>query len=136
MKRFMIFFITLMMGVSSYCQNHMKFQGIEINGTVKAFVDKMVQKGYKYESPIENGAMLSGTFTSKNALLTVAGNSSGNVIAVIVALPDNKEWKNLVTEYDYYKNLYTQKYGMPVSVTEQDKTLSDYNVSIQFRSFN
>lgn len=127
MKRVLFIFISLMICVCGYSQKHMKFQGIEIDGTKKAFVDQLIKKGYRYDGPSDNLELLSGTFTSKNARIGVSTNSSDNVIAVVVLLPENTEWKALVNEYRYYKDLYTQKYGIPVKVTENDKSSFDDN---------
>lgn len=127
MRIVLFMIISLMICVSGYSQKHMKFQGIEIDGTKKAFVDQLIKKGYRYEGPIDNMEMLSGTFTSKKARIGVNANSDGNVIEVVVKLPEYTEWKTLLNEYNYYKDLYTQKYGMPVSVNEKDKTISDDN---------
>ena len=127
MKKVLFLFISLMVCVCGYSQKHMKFQGIEIDGTKKDFVDQLVKKGYRYEGPSDNIEILSGTFTSKKAKVGVLANSAGNVIAVTVSLPEYKEWKTLLNEYNYYKDLYTQKYGMPVSVNEKDKTINEDN---------
>lgn len=127
MKRVLFIFISLMICVCGYSQKHMKFQGIEIDGTKKNFVDQLIKKGYKYVGPADNMEMLSGTFTSKKAMIGVSANSDNNVISVGVMLPENTEWKALLNEYNYYKDLYTQKYGMPVVVNEKDKTINDDN---------
>ena len=128
MKRILFVIISLMICVCGYSQKHMKFQGIEIDGTVKSFVDKLVQKGYKYEISLDNnGAALSGTFTNKKAFLGVYANSNSVVYCVLVYLSDCKEWKSLLNEYNYYKDLYTKKYGEPVSVTETYDFISNNN---------
>lgn len=130
MKRVLFIFISLMICVSGYSQKHMKFQGIEIDGTKKEFVDQLIKKGYRYEyeNSIDNAAVLSGTFTGKKAEIYVNANSADNdVSSVIVDLPESTKWKSLLIEYNYYKDLYSQKYGMPVEVNEKDKTISDDN---------
>lgn len=127
MKRVLFIFISLMICVCGYSQKHMKFQGIEIDGTKKAFVDQLIKKGYKYVGPADNMELLSGTFTSKKAIVAVTSNSDNNVISVGVMLPEKTEWKALVNEYNYYQNLYSQKYGMPVEVNEKDGSGTDDN---------
>ena len=127
MKKVLFLFISVMICVSGYSQKHMKFQGIDIDGDKKAFIDQLVKKGYSYEGSSAGAEMLSGTFTSKKATVCVSSNTEGNVISVSVELPEDAKWNNLLKEYSYYKNLYTQKYGMPVEVNEKDKTISDNN---------
>ena len=36
-----------------------------------------------------------------------------NVFAVVVLFEPSGEWNTLVNTYDYYKDLYTRKYGKP-----------------------
>lgn len=127
MKRAIFLFISTLICVCCYSQKHMKFQGIEIDGTKKAFIDQLIKKGYRYEGTNDNLELLSGTFTSKKANVAVSSNTDGNVISVSVALPEDTKWNNLLNEYNYYKNLYTQKYGMPIAVNEKDKIISDNN---------
>lgn len=119
MKKMWLLIVGLMICVCGYCQSHMKFQGIEINGTKKDFVDQLVKKGYKYITTNQSGAYLTGTFTNKKVDVMVTTNSLGNVVAVGLVLPESDEWKSLLNEYNYYKDLYSQKYGRPTSVNEK-----------------
>lgn len=64
MKRVLFIFISLMICVCSYSQKHMKFQGIEIDGTKKDFVDQLIKKGYRYYGTTDYVEMLSGTFNN------------------------------------------------------------------------
>ena len=71
MKRLIFTFLAMLafsIGISAQANNgipqanvsHLKFQGIPITGSMKSFCQKLLQKGYKYESP-----NLSKTLTGK-----------------------------------------------------------------------
>ena len=40
------------------------------------------------------------------------------------------EWNTLVNTYDYYKDLYTRKYGKPTISKEKNPALSDSNTAL------
>ena len=44
----------------------------------------------------------------------------------------SKEWKTLVNTYDYYKDLYTRKYGSPAISKENNPAFSDSNSSLMY----
>ena len=54
----------------------------------------------------------------------------GFVFAVVVLFDPSEEWNTLVNTYDYYKDLYTRKYGKPSISKEKNPALSDSNAAL------
>lgn len=93
---------------------HLEFRGIPIDGNVNAFVAKLENLGYNLIEKEKDGAFLSGLFTGKEATIAVLGTKkSSTVCMVCVQLPKNSTWYGAKSEYLYYKELFTQKYGEP-----------------------
>ena len=75
--------------------------------------------------------MFTGDFTGREATVGVAATDDGeNVFSVIVLFDPSGEWNTLVNTYDYYKDLYTRKYGKPVKSKEKNPALSDSNTAL------
>lgn len=75
--------------------------------------------------------MFVGYFTGEQALVAVYATDDGKSVYSVVALFDgSQEWKTLVKTYDYYKDLYTRKYGEPASSNENNPARSDYNLDL------
>ena len=56
MKRFLSFFVALVLTLGVMAQTqHLKFQGIPLNGTISAFHQKLVAKGFKHEAVLSKG---------------------------------------------------------------------------------
>ncbi len=49
---------------------------------------------------------------------------------MVVFFDTSEEWNTLVNTYDYYKDLYTRKYGEPSVCKENNPFLSDSNTSL------
>ncbi len=49
---------------------------------------------------------------------------------MVVLFDSSKEWNNLVGTYDYYKDLYTRKYGEPAFSKESNPASSDSNIAL------
>ena len=69
-----------------------------------------------------NLALFIGDFTGRNATIGVTATDDGkNVFAVVVFFDPSGEWNTLVNTYDYYKDLYTHKYGSPTISKETNR---------------
>ena len=75
--------------------------------------------------------MFTGDFTGRESTVGVTATDDGkNVFAVVVLFEPSGEWNTLVNTYDYYKDLYTRKYGKPSSSKEKNPALSDSNTAL------
>lgn len=122
-----VFFVTL----SLMAEEHLLFKGIPIEGSMVEFCQKMKAKGFTSVGKENNITLFSGDFTGRNAMVGIIATDDGkNVFGVVVFFDSSGEWDALVTSYDYYKDLYTRKYGEPTSSKENNPALSDSNTAL------
>lgn len=99
---------------------HLKFKGIEINGTIDNYVDKMKSAGFEFFG-IKNGvAILKGEFAGyKNCDIIVSTlKSIDKVKSIRVEFPDRMDWTSLEGDYINLKSMLTEKYGEPSETIE------------------
>ena len=102
---------------------HLKFMGIPINGTLESFTQKLVAKGLKREHAWENDVLLNGTFAGKSGSgVCVMRIPSRNIVyKVVVCLPSKDTWEWLEDDYTEFKRMLTSKYGDPFKYSESFK---------------
>lgn len=72
--------------------------------------------------------MFTGDFTGKQATIGVIATDDGKAVHSVVVLFDSSEdWNILVSTYDYYKDLYTRKYGSPAVNQENNPSRINSN---------
>ena len=112
-------------------QEHLSFKGIPIEGNMTAFCQKLKAKGFTSIGRDNNITMFRGDFTGREATIGVKATGDGkNVFAVIVLFDSSEEWNILVSTYDYYKDLYTRKYGKPTISKENNPAHLDSNTAL------
>lgn len=112
-------------------QEHLSFKGIPIEGRISTFCQKLKTKGLKQIHSEDNIKLFTGDFTGRDATIGVIADQSGkNVFSVVVFLPKSDEWNSLVNIYEYYKDLYIEKYGKPSFNKENNPSYSDSNFSL------
>ena len=98
-------------------QEHLKFKGIPIDGTLKEFTAKLQQEGYKvtFTNDEGYGCVLKGSFAgfSDCKILVIATETSHIVWKVVVKFPEQTSWYSLKSRFDDYKTSMAQKYGEP-----------------------
>ena len=88
-------------------------------------------KGFTSIGSENNLTLFTGDFTGRNATVGVTATDDGkDVFAVVVLFDPSGEWNALVNTYDYYKDLYTRKYGKPSISKEKNPALSDSNTEV------
>ena len=102
---------------------HLKFMGIPINGTLESFTQKLVAKGMKREHAWDNAVLLKGTFAGLSGCGTCVMKvpSSNIVCKVVVCLPSKDTWEWLENDYKQFKQMLTSKYGEPLQHSETFK---------------
>lgn len=117
------------MAQTQYPQEHLTFKGISIEGSLTSFCQKLKAKGFTQIGRDNNDMLLTGDFTGKTATVLVAATNDGkNVYGVTVLFDPSGEWNTLVNTYDYYKDLYTRKYGKSKVSKEYNPAYGDSNV--------
>lgn len=133
MKKLLFTFLTAICFTFSgiaQSQNHLTFKGIPIEGNMSSFCQKLKEKGFTEIGNDNTTTLFTGDFTGKNAMIGVTSSNDGkNVFGVTVVFESSEEWNTLVSTYDYYKNLYTRKYGTPSYSKEKNPAYSDSNTS-------
>ncbi len=131
MKKFFITLALFFAVINIMAQEHLSFKGIPIEGSMTTFCQKLKAKGFTSISRDKNITFFSGDFTGRKATVGVTATDDGkNVFAVFVFFDSSGEWNTLVNTYDYYKELYTRKYGEPTNSKEENPALTDSNTAL------
>lgn len=131
MKKILVSLIVLFVAINLIAQEHLSFKGIPIRGSMTEFCQKLKAKGFISIGQENNISLFAGDFTGREATVGVTATDDGNnVFAVVVLLNPSEEWNTLVNTYDYYKNLYTRKYGKPTISKENNPALSNSNTAL------
>lgn len=131
MKKRISLIIAMLCAITCMSEEHLKFKGIPIEGSMKSFCQKLESKGYSEVENDANTTLFRGDFAGSNATIGVVSDDEGkNVSAVIVMFDGSEEWRVLVKLYDFYKDLYTRKYGKPAQVVENNPAHSDSNTAL------
>lgn len=98
---------------------------------MSSFCKKLESKGFTKIGSDGNLTMFAGDFTGRQADVGVAATDDGeNVYSVGVFFDASKDWKTLVNTYDYYKDLYTKKYGKPSASNENNPSYDNSNTTL------
>lgn len=131
MKRISVTLMLLLAVICVMAQEHLSFKGIPIEGSMTTFCQKLKAKGFTSIGRDNNITLFTGDFTGRKATVGVTATDDGkNVFAVIVFFDPSGEWNTLVNTYDYYKDLYTRKYGSPTVSKENNPARSDTNIAL------
>ena len=101
----------LSLGVSA--QEHLKFKGIPIDGTPKAFGQKLTTSGFEYLREYNGVLWYGGAFAGYNNCEVAIKSANNLVYEVVVIFPDAYSWNSLYSTYSSLKSMLTQKYGDP-----------------------
>ena len=131
MKKIIFTFTLFLSAINLMAQEHLSFKGIPIEGSITEFCKKLEDKGFVSIGNENNILIYSGDFTGRESTVAVASTDDGeNVFSVVVFFDTSDEWNTLVNTYDYYKDLYTRKYGKPAKSKENNPSRSDSNISL------
>lgn len=120
MKRIIALFFTVALCISLSAQEHFKFKGVEINGSVSSFYNKLKQQIPDLKGIIEEGiGSYTGTFANKECTIICYPNSKGNVYMVAVVFPDERSWASIKSSFLDYCSILTEKYGTPIAKLRQ-----------------
>lgn len=131
MKKILITLTVLFAVIDIMAQEHLSFKGIPIEGSMTEFCQKLKFKGFTSIDRENNITLFSGDFTGRQATVGVTATDDGkNVFAVVVLFDPSGEWNTLVNTYDYYKDLYSRKYGKPTISKENNSVHLDSNTAL------
>lgn len=134
MKRVIALLAFMVVALTSYAQSnaeHLTFKGVPIKGSMAEFCQKLQTKGYTSIGREESAALFVGDFAGRHATIGVTATDGGReVFAVVVFFDSSREWNTLVSTYDYYKDLYSRKYGSPAILKEVNPAYFDSNSAL------
>lgn len=118
-KIFLLCFLSLSIFANA---EHMKFKGVEINGSMKSFVKQMEEKGFTKVSD-EGIGMMIGKFTGQDVALgiyeTPMSKQVSRVMVMYYGALINESWDIISNQYHTLKGNLTEKYGKPTDVIEK-----------------
>ena len=117
MRKMLLTLWTTLLVTFIQAQEHMTFKDIPMDCNLTTYISKLKAKGYKVVLEQEDAAALSGTFAGKDdCTILVFGTATSKIVwKVIVDFPERTTWSALKSEYNTFKESYTNKYGQPES---------------------
>ncbi len=104
--------VFLLLSCSAFAQDeHFKFKGVEIDGTVESFSNELENVGF---SIIAEGA-LEGTFAGDDCSIYILTTKKGLVYGVCAVRSKKTNWTTLKRDFLTIKEGYIKKYGEPFS---------------------
>lgn len=133
MRKALFILLTICFAFSCFAQEHLSFKGIPITGSMTEFCKSLTQKGFTKIRTQDNATIFSGDFTGKSATIVVWATDNGKtVLSLAVFFDACEEWNLLTNTYDYYKELYSRKYGNPNFCKESNPANLDTNTSLMY----
>lgn len=122
MKRLLLFAaLVVCMAGTLHAQEteHLKFKGIPIEGSVDSFGRELVTEGFSKEEK----SVYKGIFMGRESYVFLNSQTDNQIRAVGVIFNECDTWKKLKSDYVWCVDMYTEKYGDPLSET---RTFSGY----------
>ena len=121
MKKLSLLFVAILMTAGVMAEGHMKFKGVEINGTLKSFVANMEKRGCESGENILGVSLIKANFAGIEMMVYPQTTSqSQTVYAVVAGTSKINEKVSLNAQYDELKALLIQKYGAGKEITIAD----------------
>lgn len=115
---FILFAIICVMGASAQDEG-LVFKGVPIGGELSSFISKLKSKDFTLIEKDGSKALLTGKFTGQNVKLLVMSTDSDKMVYGLGAIFDEVDtWQTILSQYENYKDLYTEKYGEPEQCIE------------------
>lgn len=125
-------FISVSLSAQSKSNQHLKFMGIPINGSITNFQNKLIAKGFKYdqagskalESPTR---IYKGQFAGETAQLFVYYDRDQKFVYRVKVIIDRSESEQVISLMKKYKYQMEEKYGATASVSTHNGEIC-YNI--------
>lgn len=125
MKRYflsMLILFTALVADAQSSNEHMKFMGIPMVGTVQSFAQKLEARGLQFDSKDKDGNYyFNGTFFNEENCHIYVGHTANTqqVYQAGVSFSPDNTWEALSKKYFRLKEALTKKYGEPSFVIEE-----------------
>ena len=116
-----LFLLSLLLVFTQCNYNHLKFEGLTIDGPMEPFLQQLEKKGFKRQQGVDDMAYLKGSFAGKDSCnLFVLRNVERDLIyRVVVALPPKDTWEELESDFKYMRAQLVKTYGAPKYETQE-----------------
>lgn len=124
--------LLLAVTMSAFAEDHLKFMGITIDGSLPEFGTALEKKGFE-KSSIFHQSVYEGYFAGREAYVIPTGDpASLSIAGVAVYFKNNGTWKDMESTYQSIKDGLQIKYGDPIEVKEVGAA-PEYDVFISSR---
>ena len=115
MKRIVSILALLLCMTCVQAEEHMKFMGIPLNGTISQFQAKLTAKGVTHDVAGSKGLsagrrLFKGTFSGKRAEIYVYFDEATKIVYRAKAVIESSEESLSKQNYDYFVSMLSQKY--------------------------
>ena len=117
MNRFLFLFLSCLISISIYSQNdHIKFMGIPLNGSIDQFQNKLLSKGIKYDAKaskiLESATRAyTGYFSGYKSRIMVYYDEKTKIVYRAKAIIENYDKDSRNNAYEDLKKKLVLKYG-------------------------
>lgn len=110
MKKILLL-LMIMPSMLAYAQHHLKFKGVEMNGTIIAFADSLKKKGFIVDNQDENTIWMKGTFVNEDVNIGILSTPKTHIVCRLMVFFNKKDdWYSLKSQYNKLKDNYEIKY--------------------------
>lgn len=121
MRRLLITLAAAVMAVGAMAEGHLKFKGVEINGTQTQFVSQLSKRGCEVGSNFAGVDMIKVDFAGVAMLVHPLTTSQTKIVyAVVASTRYIDDEVSCMAQYNSLKQLMTEKYGEGVDITLED----------------
>lgn len=93
----------------------LKFNGVEIDGSIDEFIYKMKTKGFVFDKTEENNVVIMlGEFIGQKCRLYIVPTPKSKIVwKIAIFFGGSDTWESLKKEYESVRDLFSKKYGKP-----------------------
>ena len=120
MKKILAVLASLLLAATLSAQDHLKFEGMALEGPYDTFTRIMRRNGFKFTGKDPREPFMRGKVFGEQADVTILVTPrTYQVYMVMVSYPRRTGWQTLKNQYDSMKLKLYARYGEPVLTMEQ-----------------
>ena len=121
MKKIFLLCTVVLMTMSMMAEGHLKFKGVEINGTQTQFIAQLAKRGCATGTNGYGIDVIKADFAGVNMFVHPLTTSQTKIVyAVIASTTKIDDEASFMAQYNSLKQLMTEKYGEGTSITLDD----------------
>lgn len=119
MKRFLLMMALVILATSAVgAQNepHLKFMGIEIDGKLSVFGQKLEKKGFTEITRVSDRVLYEGKFAGRYCNVVVSATSNNTEVFQVIVILEDDNWSDIKSCYFDFKKSLSEKYTRGLNV--------------------